>query len=158
MKRIVFLCTIFLLCFISGTLRAQLSNQFPAELKNLITLPVSELKGKELERQQVAAIYEVKQQLTGFSLSYTQSIMGSSLSGKYTQQGSQEIMDVISGKLLETVYTFKDSNTQPAMLKGIVNSNVSRRIDVLDFSNNGKKVAVFTLYKDNNLLVEILNK
>lgn len=158
MKKMTLLYCIIFLCFVSGNLRAQLTDQFPAELKKLITATISDIKGRELEHQQVATIYETKLKLSGFNLTYTQSMMGNSLSGKYNLPATQETMDAIFEKLLETIYTTKDSKAQSGMLKGIMNSNVARRIDVLDFSDNGRKVAVFTLYKDNNLLVEILNK
>lgn len=159
MKKILFL-TICGLVIITK-IQAQVSAGFSKQIVALITASIDKIKGKEIAKGNDFTTYNTLLKLDEFKLSYTTSTIGNVLKADYTKTGTDEAMDNIYISFLETPYTGKDSKDYPQMLKGIMNSNLKRKIELAETDlqeGTKKKILIVEMDKDNRITINFLNK
>ncbi|MDA3613618.1 hypothetical protein [Polluticaenibacter yanchengensis] len=144
--------------FNTAAIKAQLSDNFPKEVQSLILSKPDDLKGKEIEKQNSATIYQPLLSLTGFDLKYVTSILGNSLSAVYLSKGTDSIMDNIYEKLNQIPFLIFDSKYKAGLIgKGFMDQSIARKIKVKS-SDTGKDVLIVTLDKSAIIRLEFLNK
>lgn len=144
--------------FLYGNSKAQLTKNFPKEVDDLIKADINEIKGKQLSSQGSATIYESNLKLSGFAMSYSETMLGNILCGSYLVNGNEEIMDQIYVKLNEIPYLVFDSNMNPELIRtGVMESDVVRKIKLKD-RNNGEDILTITLDKSGIIFLQFLNK
>lgn len=141
--------------------QAQVSDNFSKQVTALVTTNIDKIKGKEIEKGNGFTTYSTLLKLDEFKVSYTISTLGNVLKADYTKTGTDQAMDNIYFSFLETPYTSKDSKDYPQMLKGIMNSNLKRKIELAETDlqeGTQKKILIVEMDKDNRITINFLNK
>ncbi|MFZ2783850.1 MAG: hypothetical protein WAZ36_05575 [Sediminibacterium sp.] len=90
MKKATTICLSMLaLLFFATGIHAQITDKFKSEIMVLIKTDIQGIKGKIISREQSATAYAYKLPLSGFEVSYAESMLGNALTAKYMQTGSQ---------------------------------------------------------------------
>ncbi len=150
-KKNILILFIFVL---AANLRAQISNDFAKEVTAVLGAKTSSIVGKEIEKQASATIYDTKLKISGFDLTYAETIFGDDLSGRYIGTSSDSVMDAISQQLKNIPYQILDSQQTPEIIsKSIFDSDVLRKIIIKD-KKTQEKVMTITRFKD-YILMEV---
>lgn len=142
-------------------IQAQVSDNFSKQIKALITTNIDKIKGKVVEKGNDFTTYNSLLKLDDFQVSYTTAALGNVLRADYIKPGAMEVMDNIYISFLETSYTGKDSKDYPSMLKGLMNSNLKRKIELLETdlkTGTATKMLIVEMDKENNIVIKFLNK
>jgi len=136
-------------------IKAQISADFAKEVTAILSETTSSIVGKEIEKQASATIYDTKLKISGFNLTYVETIFGDDLSGRYMGTSSDSVMDAIALQLKKIPYQILDSKQTPEIIsKSIFDSDVLRKIIIKD-KKSQEKVMIITQLKD-YILMEIL--
>ncbi len=150
-KKNILILFIFVL---AANLKAQISNDFAKEVTAVLGAKASSIVGKEIEKQASATIYDTKLKISGFDLTYAETIFGDDLSGRYIGTSSDSVMDAISQQLTNIPYQILDSQQTPEIIsKSIFDSDVLRKIIIKD-KKTQEKVMTITRFKD-YILMEV---
>lgn len=150
-KKNILILFIFVL---AANLKAQISNDFAKEVTAVLDAKTSSIVGKEIEKQASATIYDTKLKISGFDLTYAETIFGDDLSGRYIGTSSDSVMDAISQQLKNVPYQILDSKQTPEIIgKSIFDSDVLRKIIIKD-KKTQEKVMTITRFKD-YILMEV---
>lgn len=150
-KKNILILFIFVL---AANLKAQISNDFAKEVTAVLGAKTSSIVGKEIEKQASATIYDTKLKISGFDLTYAETIFGDDLSGRYIGTSSDSVMDAISQQLKNIPYQILDSQQTPEIIsKSIFDSDVLRKIIIKD-KKTQEKVMTITRFKD-YILMEV---
>ncbi len=158
MKKATTICLSMLaFLFFATGIHAQVTNKFKSEIMVLIKADIQDIKGKIISKEQSATAYSSKLPLSGFEVSYAESILGSALTAKYMQKGSQEVMDQLALVILELPYVNADSKKDKKILgTGIFASDLKRKMKILDPA--GKLILIITLKTDDQIFIEFMDK
>ena len=140
---------------------AQIDAGFSKQITNLLTATPEELKGAQLEKGKDHTTYLVKLPLDGFDVTYSITSLGNVLQAGYLKKGTEDLMENIRLSFLETRYTCKDSKDYPEMLKGMMNSNLNRKLELLSVDlakGTTQKLLIVTLDKEGKLSINFLNQ
>ncbi len=150
-KKNILILFIFVL---AANLKAQISNDFAKEVTAVLDAKTSSIVGKEIEKQASATIYDTKLKISGFDLTYAETIFGDDLSGRYIGTSSDSLMDAISQQLKNIPYQILDSKQTPEIIsKSIFDSDILRKIIIKD-KKTQEKVMTITRFKD-YILMEV---
>lgn len=159
MKKIILL--VIALVVITTTIRAQVSDNFSKQITALVKTSIDKIQGEVIEKGEGFTTYKSLLKLDECKVSYTTSTLGNVLRADYLKTGTMEAMDNIHFSLLETPFTCKDSKDYPQMLKGLLNSNLKRKIDLFETdlkSGTAKKILTVEMDKENIIIIKCLNK
>ncbi|MBE4948248.1 hypothetical protein [Chryseobacterium culicis] len=150
-KKNILILFIFVL---AANLKAQISNDFAKEVTAVLDAKTSSIVGKEIEKQASATIYDTKLKISGFDLTYAETIFGDDLSGIYIGTSSDSVIDAISQQLKNIPYQILDSKQTPEIIsKSIFDSDILRKIIIKD-KKTQEKVMTITRFKD-YILMEV---
>lgn len=143
--------------FFATVIHAQITDKFKSEITALIKTDIQGIKGKIISKEQTATTYSSKLPLSGFEISYAESMLGNALTAKYMQTGSQEVMDQLALAILELPYVNADSKKDKKILgTGIFASDLKRKMKILDPA--GKLILIITLKTDDQIFIEFMDK